>query len=218
MASFGLPGILIIPAIALEIIGPILIVIGYKTKIAAAALSLFCFATAIIFHNDFADQVQLTAFLKNIALAGGFLFLVVNGSKGYGLDKKYHLSNVLEKNLNKKGLKVKVINASVSGDTSAGGLNRIDWTISEKNIDIILLCLGSNDMLRGISPYETKTKLNKIKIIDILVNNAGTNIPEPFEKIKQKSKKNKEQSHKKHTKNQRERNKKKNRTKNKNQK
>ena len=88
MESFGLPGILIIPAIALEIIGPILIVIGYQTRIAAAVLSLFCFATAIIFHNDFADQVQLTAFLKNIALAGGFLFLVVNGAKGFCLDKK----------------------------------------------------------------------------------------------------------------------------------
>ena len=88
MESFGLPGILIIPAIALEIIGPILIVIGYQTRIAAAALSLFCIATAIIFHNDFADQVQLTAFLKNIALAGGFLFLVVNGAKGFCLDKK----------------------------------------------------------------------------------------------------------------------------------
>ena len=88
MESFGLPGILLIPAIVLEIIGPILIVIGYQTRIAAAALSLFCLATAIIFHNDFADQVQLTAFLKNIALAGGFLFLVVNGAKGYCLDKK----------------------------------------------------------------------------------------------------------------------------------
>ena len=88
MESFGLPGILIIPAIALEIIGPILIIIGYQTRIAAATLSLFCFATAIIFHNDFADQVQLTAFLKNIALAGGFLFLVVNGAKGFCLDKK----------------------------------------------------------------------------------------------------------------------------------
>ena len=88
MESFGLPGVLIIPAIALEIIGPILIVIGYQTRIAAASLSLFCFATAIIFHNDFADQVQLTAFLKNIALAGGFLFLVVNGAKGFCLDKK----------------------------------------------------------------------------------------------------------------------------------
>ena len=88
MESFGLPGILIIPAIGLEIIGPILIIIGYQTRIAAAALSLFCLATAIIFHNDFADQVQLTAFLKNIALAGGFLFLVVNGAKGFCLDKK----------------------------------------------------------------------------------------------------------------------------------
>mgnify|MGYP005729352731 FL=1 len=81
---------------------------------------------------------------------------------GYGLDKKYHLSNVLEKNLNKKGLKVNVINASVSGDTSAGGLNRIDWTISEKNIDIILLGLGANDMLRGISPNETEKNLEEI--------------------------------------------------------
>ena len=88
MESFGLPGILLIPAIALEIIGPILIIIGYQTRIAAAALSLFCLATAIIFHNDFADQSQLTAFLKNIALAGGFLFLVINGAKGFCLDKK----------------------------------------------------------------------------------------------------------------------------------
>lgn len=88
MESFGLPGILIFPAIILEIVGPILIIIGYQTRIAAAALSLFCVATAIIFHNDFSDQIQLTAFLKNIALAGGFLFLVINGAKGYCLDKK----------------------------------------------------------------------------------------------------------------------------------
>jgi putative oxidoreductase len=88
MESFGLPGILIIPAIILEIIGPILIIIGFQTRIAAGALSLFCIATAIIFHNNFSDQMQLNAFLKNIALAGGFLFLVVNGAKGYCLDKK----------------------------------------------------------------------------------------------------------------------------------
>ena len=87
MESFGLPGILIIPAIILEIVGPVLIIIGYQTRIAAAALSLFCIATAIIFHNDFSDQMQLNAFLKNIALAGGFLFLVVNGAKGFCLDK-----------------------------------------------------------------------------------------------------------------------------------
>ena len=74
MESFGLPGFLLIPAIILEILAPILIIIGYQTRIAAAALSLFCISTAIIFHNDFSDQMQLTAFLKNIALAVVFYF------------------------------------------------------------------------------------------------------------------------------------------------
>ena len=89
MESFGMSGMLLIPAIIIEILGPILIVIGYKTRIAATLLSLFCVATAVIFHNDFSDQMQLTSFLKNIALAGGFLFLVINGSKGLSLDKKF---------------------------------------------------------------------------------------------------------------------------------
>ncbi len=88
MDSYGLPGIMIIPAIIIEIVAPILIVIGYKTKIAATFLFLFCVSTAFIFHNDFSDQIQLTAFLKNIALAGGFMFLIANGSKGYSLEKK----------------------------------------------------------------------------------------------------------------------------------
>ncbi len=89
MESFGIPGILIIPAIILEIAGPVLIVVGYQTRITATLLSIFCLATAIIFHNDFADQIQFTSFLKNIALAGGFLFLVVNGAKNLSLDKKF---------------------------------------------------------------------------------------------------------------------------------
>jgi len=87
--SFGMPGILIIPAIILEVIGPILIIVGYKAKIAAGFLSLFCILTAIIFHNDFPDQMQLTSFLKNIALAGGFLFIVVNGTKDLSIEKKF---------------------------------------------------------------------------------------------------------------------------------
>ena len=86
--SFGMPGILIIPAIILEVIGPILIIVGYKAKLAAGSLSLFCILTAIIFHNDFSDQMQLTSFLKNIALAGGFLFIVVNGTKDLSIEKK----------------------------------------------------------------------------------------------------------------------------------
>ena len=88
MEGFGIPGVLIIPAIILEIVGPILIILGYKAKIAAGLLSLFCIATAFIFHNDFSDQMQLGSFLKNIALAGGFLFIFINGTKKFSLDKK----------------------------------------------------------------------------------------------------------------------------------
>ena len=89
MEGFGIPGILLIPAIILEIVGPILIVLGYKAKIAAGLLSLFCIATAVIFHNDFSDQMQLGSFLKNIALAGGFIFIFINGTKDFSLDKKF---------------------------------------------------------------------------------------------------------------------------------
>ena len=89
MESYGLPGILIIPAILLEIIGPIFIILGYQAKIAAGLLSLFCIATAVIFHNNFSDQMQINSFLKNIALAGGFLFIFINGTKDFSLDKKF---------------------------------------------------------------------------------------------------------------------------------
>ena len=89
MEGFGIPGILIIPAIILELVGPILIILGYKAKIAAGLLSLFCIATAVIFHNDFSDQMQLGSFLKNIALAGGFLFIFINGTKDFSLDRKF---------------------------------------------------------------------------------------------------------------------------------
>ena len=88
MEGFGVPGFLIYPAIILEVILPIFIIIGYKTKISASFLSIFCLATALLFHTDFSNQMQLVAFFKNIGLAGGFLFLVANGSKDWALDKK----------------------------------------------------------------------------------------------------------------------------------
>ena len=86
--SFGMPGIFLIPAIILEIVAPILIIIGYKVKIAAALLSVFCIATALIFHTDFSNQMQFVSFMKNIALAGGFLFLVINDTKDFSLEGK----------------------------------------------------------------------------------------------------------------------------------
>ncbi|MDC0628401.1 DoxX family membrane protein [Pelagibacteraceae bacterium] len=91
MEGFGIPGFLLAPTIVLEIILPILIILGYKTQIAATLLAVFCIATGVIFHLDFSDQMQTIQLLKNFGLAGGFLFIAVNGPKGWavGAKKKY---------------------------------------------------------------------------------------------------------------------------------
>ena len=88
MEGFGVPGLLLYPTIALEIILPIVIIIGYQARSAAVVLAIFCVTTAFIFHNDFNDQIQVIAFLKNIGLAGGFLFILANGTKDWSIDKK----------------------------------------------------------------------------------------------------------------------------------
>ena len=81
---------------------------------------------------------------------------------GYGLPKEQHLSFVLQDNLASEGLNIEVMNGSVSGSTSSGGLNIAEWTLSENDIDLMILCLGANDMLRGIEPKETKNNLKEI--------------------------------------------------------
>ena len=91
MESFGVPGFLLIPAIILEIVLPIFIIVGYKTQITASFLAVFCVTTGVIFHLDFNDQIQTIQLLKNIGLAGGFLFIAVNGTKEWAIEseKKY---------------------------------------------------------------------------------------------------------------------------------
>ena len=88
MEGFGVPGFLIYPAILLEIILPIFVIVGYRARVSAALLALFCLATAFIFHLDFSNQTQLVSFLKNIGLAGGFLFIVANGTRDWSVDKE----------------------------------------------------------------------------------------------------------------------------------
>ena len=88
MEGFGIPGFLLYPTIALEIILPLLIIIGYQARLAAGLLAIFCLATAFIFHNDFTNQIEMISFLKNIGLAGGFLFILANGTKDFSIDKK----------------------------------------------------------------------------------------------------------------------------------
>ena len=88
MEGFGVPGFLVYPAITIEIILPLFIIIGYQSKMSAFLLALFCLITAFIFHYDFTDQTQTIAFLKNIGLAGGFLFIVANGTRDWSIEKK----------------------------------------------------------------------------------------------------------------------------------
>ena len=89
MQSVGLPGILLWPTIALEVLGGLAIAVGFKTRYAAFALAIFSIASALIFHKNFADQMQMIMFLKNIAMAGGLLLLAVSGKTAFSLDNKY---------------------------------------------------------------------------------------------------------------------------------
>ena len=91
MEGFGLPGFLIYPAIVIEVILPVFVIVGYQARIAAGILASFCLLTAFIFHFDFSNQMELVSFLKNIGLAGGFLFIVANGTRDWAVDreKKY---------------------------------------------------------------------------------------------------------------------------------
>ena len=76
---------------------------------------------------------------------------------GYGLTQNYHLDKVLQKKFQDQN--IQFINASVSGDTTKGGLDRLDWSLNDKP-DLVILGLGANDMLRGINPDITRENLD----------------------------------------------------------
>jgi acyl-CoA thioesterase-1 len=80
---------------------------------------------------------------------------------GYGLDSADHLNLYLEKDLQSLNIQSSITNASVSGDTTSGGLNRLNWSLQD-DYDLFVLGLGANDMLRGIAPEVTKANLSKI--------------------------------------------------------
>lgn len=82
-------------------------------------------------------------------------------TQGYGLPADEGFVPQLESWLRAEGLDVEVINAGVSGDTTAGGLARMDWTLSEP-VDAMLVTLGGNDLLRGLSPATSKDNLDGI--------------------------------------------------------
>ena len=91
MTDYGVPEILFYPSLLFEMIFPILLIIGYKTRISAFAMFIFTIVVTVIFHSDLGDQMQLMAFLKNLAIAGGFLIISTNEPKVCTLD--YYLKN-----------------------------------------------------------------------------------------------------------------------------
>jgi len=88
MESMGIPGIMLPLVILTELGGGLAILLGFQTRLVAFLLAGFCLLSALIFHFDLTDQMQSLMFMKNIAIAGGFLFLVAHGPGAYALDNK----------------------------------------------------------------------------------------------------------------------------------
>ncbi len=88
MAAAGVPGMLLAPTIAFELGAALAILPGWQTRIAALLLSGFSHLTAVAFHSDLGDQIQQIMFLKNVAMAGGFLLLVQHGTGACSLDAR----------------------------------------------------------------------------------------------------------------------------------
>jgi len=87
MQSQGVPGALLPLVIALEVCGAIAIIAGFRTRIVAALLAVFTIVAAVIFHSG-GDQMQQILFLKDVAIAGGFLLLVARGAGEWSIDAR----------------------------------------------------------------------------------------------------------------------------------
>jgi acyl-CoA thioesterase-1 len=89
------------------------------------------------------------------------VFLGDSLTAGLGLDENEAYPAVIERELRKEGLSFEVINAGVSGDTSAGGLSRLDWLLGQRP-DVVVIALGANDGLRALPVEETEKNLREI--------------------------------------------------------
>ena len=86
MEAMGVPGILIYPTILFEVVAGLAIIAGFQTRLVALALAGFTLLLALIFHNQLGDQTQFILFIKNVAIAGGFLFLARVGAGELSID------------------------------------------------------------------------------------------------------------------------------------
>ena len=86
MEDYGVPEILFFPSLSLEIVFPVLLIVGYKTRFSASIMALFTLTVALIFHTNFDNQMESIMFLKDIAIAGGFLIIAANEPKICSID------------------------------------------------------------------------------------------------------------------------------------
>jgi len=137
-----------------------------------AGLFLTIHATSVAWAAETTNQVPA----KSILVLGDSL------AAGYGLDLSESFPALLQKKITEAGLNFEVVNAGLSGDTSAGGLRRIGWQLRRK-VDVLLLELGGNDGLRGLSAGQTQTNLQgiinqvKLKNPEAVVVIAGMQMP-----------------------------------------
>ena len=88
MESMGVPGALLPLVIAVEILGGLAVLLGWHARVAAFLLAGFSLLSALVFHSNFGDQMQMIMFMKNVAIAGGFLMIVATGAGAYSLDNR----------------------------------------------------------------------------------------------------------------------------------
>ncbi len=98
---------------------------------------------------------------KNERTSQTILFLGNSLTAGYGLDESVAFPSLIQQRLDSLGWEFRVVNAGLSGETSAGGVRRIDWLLKQK-VDLLVLELGGNDALRGIDLSVTRKNLQRI--------------------------------------------------------
>ena len=93
MEAMGVPGVLLPLVIAVELLGGLAVMLGWHTRVAAFLLAGFSLLSALLFHANFGDQMQMIMFMKNISIAGGFLMIVSLGGGAYALDNRLNKSS-----------------------------------------------------------------------------------------------------------------------------
>ena len=90
MEAMGVPGMLLPLVIAVELLGGIAILLGFKARLVAILMAGFSIVSALLFHQFWIDESQMNPFMKNIAMAGGFLMIFAHGAGAYSIDNNNH--------------------------------------------------------------------------------------------------------------------------------